>query len=199
MQVGSRITQLGKLSNSLASNSKQFSYKYCVVGAGPAGLCSLGAVYDKLNGQNPDFNGKNDISWIDQNFTGGPMAERWYNVPSNTKVNLFTAYFKNSKCFEYDDKTSAKELNRLDPLKACRLGVVGKEVAETTNLMMSKVSAQKGQVTKFVYDGNHWELTFNDDFQNSKTIKSEKVIFAPGADPVSFAKNNDIEIPLEQA
>lgn len=52
-----------------------------------------------------------------------------------------------AKSFGYNKEDKSRELNRIDPMKPCRLGIVGKELTEISDRLQTKVHAIQGKVT----------------------------------------------------
>jgi cation diffusion facilitator CzcD-associated flavoprotein CzcO len=61
------------------------SYRFAVIGAGPAGIATVGQLLDA--GIPSD-----EIAWIDSHFAVGDFGMLWRNVPSNTRVSLFMRF-----------------------------------------------------------------------------------------------------------
>ena len=66
------------------------NYHWTVIGAGPAGIATVGKLLDS------GIDAK-QLLWIDPDFQVGEFGKLWSGVSSNTKANLFTK-FLNTRC-----------------------------------------------------------------------------------------------------
>ena len=77
---------------------KALKYKAAVIGAGPSGLAITGTLLDRIASNAAGNAAHGKVLWIDPNFTGGRL-NKFKNVPSNTKVNLFVKYAETCESF----------------------------------------------------------------------------------------------------
>jgi cation diffusion facilitator CzcD-associated flavoprotein CzcO len=71
-------------------------FEWTVVGAGPAGIASVGKLLDA--GVSPS-----QIAWVDPEFKVGDFGTSWRYVGSNTSVEYFLKYYRHSPSFCYND------------------------------------------------------------------------------------------------
>ncbi len=76
-------------------------YVWTVIGAGPAGIATVGRLLD--HGIEPD-----EIAWIDPDFTGGDFGTRWRGVSSNTRVAGFLNYLAASPAFCFAEAAAVR-------------------------------------------------------------------------------------------
>ena len=88
--------------------------EWVIIGAGPAGIATVGKLLDK--GINP-----RDIGWIDPVFKVGDLGEKWRPVSSNTKVGLFLKFLNACGSFCYQDCPIDFKLNHLPLDGTCLL------------------------------------------------------------------------------
>ena len=105
----------------------------CVVGSGPASIALVGKLLDK--------NFRN-ICWIDPNWNGGRL-KNYYEVPSNTKVKLFTEFGKVCDSFSGINSCARVKMEALDPEKGCPLQYPCEMVVEYANELVEKYKINK--------------------------------------------------------
>ncbi|MCC2645237.1 MAG: hypothetical protein K0R94_1015 [Burkholderiales bacterium] len=158
------------------------SYKWAVIGAGPAGIAALGQLMD--HGVS-----KNDIIWIDPRFKVGDFGLYWSEVSSNTKVQLFTDFLNKCKAFNYDKRNKNFELDNLPGNDTCKLSIMVEPLEFVTKQLQGQVKFFEQTVTKINLSDRLWHLTMHD-----KTVLSTKnVILATGSTPRSMPLTPGVE------
>lgn len=163
------------------------NFDWAVVGAGPAGIAAVGKLLDA--GVDP-----HKLAWIDPAFAVGDFGTRWLNVPSNTKVGLFSRYLKSCEAFNYGACKENFELDKTDPEQNCFLNLMAKPLQWVTTELMKKVSIFKNTVEELVMKNNHWNLKLSD-----VSIQAKNVVLAIGSEPKSLSHSGIDAIPLEIA
>jgi hypothetical protein len=174
---------------------KHSSFKWAVIGAGPAGIAALGKLID--HGIQPQ-----DIAWIDPEFKVGDFGSKWQNVSSNTKVKLFTKFYHACNAFQFSSAPHF-EINDANPEETCLLSLATQPLQWITDKLKKDVCAIQGKVSQLRTCDNHWNLTLSltEDLKET-LIQSKNIILATGADPksLSFPQAKELnEIPLEIA
>lgn len=162
-------------------------YRAAVIGAGPAGLACVGNLLDKFKSSNER------ILWIDPHFKAGRL-ENYPEVPSNTKVCLFTRFAE--ACDAFSCKESAtynKLLKDFDPQAGCKLKWAAELCKELTAHIKGKVDTLEGQVETLKYDGNVWKIE-----TGTATFESKLIFLATGSKPKNMANASDF-IDLDDA
>ncbi len=160
-------------------------YDWVIVGAGTAGIAALGKLLDE--GNDPQ-----KICWIDPEFNAGDLGKSWYKVSSNTKVSLFTDYFKTFKAFEYDQNSDS--MSQLDSEKTCELSYAANTLKATTQKLIEKVQTIKGFVTQLKSGANcTWQIIGKD-----IDVHTQKVILAVGSEPNALPYSTPV-LPMETA
>src|SRR5690242_17381569 len=90
------------------------TYQWAVIGAGPAGIATVGKLLDA--GIQPK-----EIAWIDPKFSVGDFGTLWRDVPSNTKVVSFLRFLNASPAFSYATCEQDFAINHVPPEQNCQL------------------------------------------------------------------------------
>lgn len=161
-------------------------YKWTVIGAGPAGIAAVGRLLD--HGLAP-----NKIAWVDPEFTGGDLGDKWRAVPSNTVVSLFLDYLNASPSFRFHAAPPFK-LTDADPGETCLLDLVADPLVWISQHLRQRVTAFRTMATELYLHNRHWTVR-----TEQGAITSERVIVAVGATPKTLAYQHLVEIPLDVA
>jgi hypothetical protein len=141
------------------------------------------------NGISPD-----NINWIDPTFKVGDMGAKWYQVPSNTKVELFTKFLLRCRSFEINTAPHFP-LFDFSPHENCDLKQVVEPLRWVTNSLRKKVHSFEDtgvNITK-----NAGQYTIN--LLTNTRITSDKVILAMGAEEKSKLYSEIAMVPLDIA
>ncbi len=161
-------------------------YEWLIIGAGPAGILAVSKLID--SGCDPQ-----QIAWIDPNFKVGDFGSKWREVPSNTKVKLFTAFLESINCVP----ARADELHQLDPLSTCALSYMADSLQYITEQLTEQVSTYQYHVSELNRTDGDWQCLLS----SGSTIHTQKCILAIGAEPQTLSINTqaeylDIELAL---
>lgn len=162
------------------------SFAWAVIGAGPAGIATVGKLIDA--GVEPK-----KIAWIDPEFKVGDFGTHWQKVSSNTKVGLFLKYFNECTSFKYSSAPDFK-IHKVDPNGTCFLALAVEPLQWITDTLQKSVTPMRGKIQQLKLYDRHWHLTL----PNSK-IQAKNVVVATGAEPKSLALSGIDEIPLKIA
>jgi cation diffusion facilitator CzcD-associated flavoprotein CzcO len=162
-------------------------FQWTVVGAGPAGIAALGKLID--NGIDPKT-----IAWVDPNFQVGDFGEKWRNVSSNTRVDLFTKFLQACQSFDYQHCREKFALHQLDPAKTCQLHYAADPLLWVTESLKAKVHVIEDKVLKLKMENRHWQLT-----TTQGNIESKNVVLALGSEPKSLPSSPIPVIPMVDA
>ncbi len=164
------------------------SYRWAVIGAGPAGIAAVGSLLDHgIAGH--------EILWIDPQFTAGDFGSRWKNIPSNTKVQLFLKFLYASHAFSYASCDQNFELNHTPAERTCSLSLMAEPLQWVTHQLQTKVSIKKDFVENLSFKNGLWNLKIGDNAR----IHANNVILAIGAEPKTLAMTSCPVIPLQDA
>lgn len=174
----------------MTTAEKLIEKKWCVVGAGVAGISAIATLLDnKVSASN--------IIWIDPLFDVGCMGLYWTSVSGNTPVRLLEAFLNASPTFEYSKIRGYFRLKDLDPDLTCDLIDVIEILRAISKTLTGIVNCLKDTVLKIDRAAN-WKI-----ITRKSTIISEKVILATGAEsikPSASILNHHMEIiPQELA
>lgn len=163
------------------------SFKWAVIGAGPAGIAAIGKLLD--NGIPPAA-----ILWIDPSFKVGDLGLFWRNVSSNTKVKYFNDFLLNALSFSYKNAASDFKLNELEPEDTCTLKYAVEPLQWVSEKLMHKVEIQRTTINTMHLSERTWSLC-----SASQTFKAQNVILATGAVPSSLNYPGVEVIPFDLA
>lgn len=148
----------------------QHSFEWSVIGAGPAGLLSIGKLIDA--GVDPK-----KIAWIDPAFKIGDLGTLWRNVSSNTKVRLFLDFLQGCAAFKYKSASENFSINDLDPEQTCQLYYIVDPLQWVSDHLSQSVTAFKDKVIHLQLKNRIWAMTLS-----GSEIISKNVILAMGAE-----------------
>ena len=163
-------------------------YHVAVIGGGPAGVAVIGELL---------FQGVSNIVWFDPEPESAGRLDNYHQVPSNTKVGLFTKYGRKVGRVLEDPDTHVAALTKLDPLKNCPLKYAADMVRSVKQGLRDKC---KRLINQSVL--NVEKCSLDQDFV-VKTANSEArakiVILATGCHPKSPPFDNGKSIDLDVA
>jgi hypothetical protein len=164
---------------------KKNDFEWVVIGAGPAGIASIGKLLD--HGIDP-----RSIAWIDPYFFVGDLGKKFHQVPSNTKVGLFLQFLKNCKSFKDGENFNINELN---PEENCTLQYIVEPLQWITNHLKREVVS----ITDLAIGLNLLDGKWSVKLKSGKTIRSKKTILAIGSEPKELSYPISQVIPIETA
>lgn len=165
----------------ISNKNTNKTYQWAIVGAGPAGLASLGLLLDQ--GIN-----SSEIIWIDPNFKVGDFGQKWGEVSSNTSVKLFLKFLTDIQSFDYQNRPSQFKLDTLNENGFSQLKEVAKPLQWVTDHLRDKINTVCTKVTHQFVENGTWHLE-----TNQGVFKAEKVILATGSNAKSLQMQNNIE------
>ena len=148
-----------------------FKTTWTVIGAGPAGIASVGQLIDQ--GIDPQM-----ICWIDPDFKVGDLGRLWWPVSSNTSVKLFKRFLTQCDAFAIDQSPHF-ELFDLDPQATCQLSYIVEPLQWITDYLLTKVQSFTAVANRVDQDGQNWSV----ELSSGAVIHSQKVILANGCQP----------------
>ena len=161
-------------------------YRWCVVGAGPAGISAVGKLLDSgVSGQ--------EIAWIDPVFHVGDLGRKWHRVFGNTAVHFFLKFLHARKSFQYKEAPPF-HINTLSPEKSCPLSEMVTPLSWVTNQLRTVVDTLAGHVRTLSLEKKCWQVRIT----NADTIETQRVILATGSHPKRLSYAMDV-MPLEMA
>jgi hypothetical protein len=167
--------------------SKNDNYQWAVIGAGPAGIAAVGKLLDSgIAG--------NNIAWIDPAFKVGDFGEKWQNVSSNTKVNLFLKFLYHCESFHYRGCSEKHAIHFLDPEQTCTLKYAAEPLIWVTERLTKQVNPIIDTVVKLNMHNRHWQITLQ-----NKNIEAKNVIMAIGSEPKIMPISETTTISLQDA
>lgn len=166
---------------------QQNCFEWTVIGAGPAGIVAIGKLLD-LGIE------ARKIAWIDPTFTVGDFGTLWRNVPSNTKVELFTKFLHGCAAFQAETFLKQFDLNKADPENTCQLALMADPLQHLTQQLQKTITTIQANVNNIRQSEQSWALDLN-----NKIIYSKNIILAVGAKAKTLSHPNVDPIPLNIA
>ncbi|KAJ3009517.1 hypothetical protein HKX48_007888 [Thoreauomyces humboldtii] len=187
------IASKSGVTNSTASKV----YRWTVVGAGPAGIATVGKLLD--NGIQ-----RSDIAWIDPHFDVGLVGRKWRSVWSNTVVSTFTRFLKASPAFRYLPSNDFA-INSMDPNSTCQLRHIADPLQKVTETLSGTVATILDSVRALDREeetrrpdsgiGSDWTM----DLAGGTTLRSRNVVLAIGSKPRTMPSGKVPILPVEHA
>ncbi|CPR10549.1 hypothetical protein BN971_01909 [Mycobacterium bohemicum DSM 44277] len=162
------------------------AYAWTVIGAGPAGIASVGKLLDR--GIAADA-----IAWIDPAFAGGDIGGKWRSVSSNTQVEHFLDYLNGSAAFRFAE-APPMPLREIDPGETCALALVADPLVWITGQLRARVHAFETTAAALSLRSGQWTIE-----TGQSEITSHNVVLAVGAVPKKLSIPHLNEIPVEVA
>ena len=162
-------------------------YQWAVVGAGPAGIASVGKLLDS------GVDSKS-IVWIDPMFSVGDFGTLWEHVSSNTKVELFHRFYHAYDAFNFKHAPGF-DINRFDAQSTCTLQYAAEPLRWITQQLLKKVTGVQDTVGRFSTSEHGWLMQT----KLGKSIQSKNVILATGSEPRDCLLDDIETIPLQLA
>jgi thioredoxin reductase len=162
-------------------------YQWAVIGAGPAGIATVGKLLDQ--GIPAD-----QILWCDPQFKVGDLGLCWSNVSSNTKVKYFTDFLHAATSFAYESVSEQYALNDLNPEDTCTLKYVVEPLQWISDQLAKQVHARSVTIHSMSLSHRVWSLN-----ETAQTYKAQNVILATGAVPSSLNYPGVEVIPFDLA
>jgi len=164
------------------------SFEWVVVGAGPAGIATVGLLLDAgVDGRR--------IGWIDPQFKVGDFGTAWRFVMSNTSARSFMDYYRASPSFQFDSERGRFAIEQLPPESRCLLMMATEPLAWVTKVLMGQVHSINGQVQRLTRQGRGWRVALG----SGEILQTGAVVLAIGAEPKRLSFQDLEEIPLAAA
>lgn len=160
--------------------------KIIVIGAGPAGVDAIAKLLQAKT--------RPSILWIAPAFDGGDFANKWKDVPGNTKASAYLPVFRMLETAMRPFLVAVKEedmllpylaaLNCLELLKeaCCSLGQAAEPLRIAIKLLARIVDMKTASVTSMQNTGLAWAVHCSD----GAIHLADQVIIAIGAEPKKY-------------
>lgn len=163
------------------------NYEWAVVGAGPAGIATVGKLLDAGIAADKIF-------WVDPAFRVGDLGEKWQRVPSNTKVKLFKQFLRFCKSFEFAEIPQDLSMSAHNDADTCFLGEVAKPLQWVSDRLRSKVVSEEDWVNHICLEQGAWHLQL----EKTKVI-AKNAVLALGSEAKYLTYAGIDMIPLSTA
>jgi hypothetical protein len=174
--------------NTIARSCAVAQADWLVVGAGPAGIATVGILLDV--GVEP-----HRITWLDPEFKVGRMGACYGKVPSNTMAKEFMAFVETCNAFKGCPAPSISALKDLDPYSHQELKVIIAPLQDITNHLRTKVKSIKGSMTGLTFTKNQWIVSTD----ATEPLHAHNVVLATGSHPTVLEHEQKKIIPLDSA
>ncbi|KAH7296459.1 hypothetical protein KP509_26G023700 [Ceratopteris richardii] len=168
-----------------SSRSQGSAYQWCVVGAGPAGIATVGLLLDSSV---PPAS----LLWVDPSFTVGDFGTRWKFVSSNTNVGLFLRFYQRCRSFDFPFDCFSGSLGRtyaiqdLPKEQTCPLDVASEPLRDATQNLRKKVHSVVGEVSQLREREAKWQCILSTSSGDAPSFLASNVVLATGAVPRSL-------------
>lgn len=173
--------------NCHSTTPDQSSAQWTIIGAGPAGIITVGLLLDL--GVDPQ-----DIVWVDPEFNVGRMGKFYETVPGNTRTFLYIEFINACKTFQEINTPSMQALQYYEPHLAYPLEIIINPLRDITQYMCTKVRAKQDSLTSLDFINDQWYVGLS-----QETVISRSVVLATGSHPRNLHYPCDQEIPLDMA
>jgi hypothetical protein len=163
------------------------STQWAIIGAGPAGIMTVGLLLDL--GVAPS-----EITWVDPEFNVGRLGQHYHSVPSNTKTKLFVEFINACKTFQQCESPAIDALYSYNPEIEYPLSIIVEPLKDITDYLCHKVHTLKTQLTSLHFQDDAWQV-------GTQMIRfsAQRVVLATGSHPRSLDYSCEHEIPLDRA
>jgi len=162
------------------------SFQWGVVGAGPAGILTVGKLIDC--GVDP-----RQIAWVDPKFKVGDFGLLWRDVSSNTKVKLFVDFLEGVKSFRFDFAPPF-DLLKLDSEDTCDLSYMADPLQWVSDHLMETVKPFNAIAHHIHLSDRAWHIDLD-----RKKITAKNVVLAVGCEPKILPFSGVETVPLQEA
>jgi len=145
-------------------------FEWAVIGAGPAGLLSVGKLLDQ--GIDPK-----SIAWIDPQFSVGDLGSKWRQVSSNTKVRLFLEFLNSSHAFRYQEAPDFS-INHLNPTNTCDLYHIADPLQWISDHLVQQVTIYRDCAAHIELRHRAWQIELK-----TAKLSAKNAVLAIGAEP----------------
>ncbi|MBN9230109.1 MAG: pyridine nucleotide-disulfide oxidoreductase [Legionella sp. 40-6] len=146
-------------------------FSWGVIGAGPAGIATVGKLLDKGIPAH-------DILWVDPYFQVGDFGRLWSQVSSNTRAKLFVDFLNALESFNFAQVAKSFPLSHVDPDVTCKLAYMAEPLQWVTDKFRERVVTQTEHIRQISLRRRSWVLT-----GEKNTYAAKSVVLATGAVP----------------
>jgi len=163
-------------------------YDWAVIGAGPAGIVTVGILLDL--GVDP-----RTIAWVDPEFMVGRLGQYYTTVPGNTKTKLFIDFINACRTFVASGSPAIERLKEYDLEKECSLRVIVDPLLDITAYLRTLVDSYQQCLKALTCSEGKWHASLA-----RGELEAQHVVLALGAHPKSLHYTEpDRELSLDIA
>jgi len=161
--------------------------QWLVVGAGPAGIATIGVLHDL--GVPYEL-----IAWVDPDFNVGRVGEFYGTVPANNNNKQFIDFVNACATFKECQGEAVEKLRHEDPASFAELNIMIPALRELSAYLRTKLISYQGWLQDLHFSGQTWCSVVND-----RKIHANYVVLATGSHPRELNYKDVSVIPLDHA
>jgi hypothetical protein len=158
-----------------------------VIGAGPAGIATVGVLLDIGVDQSR-------IIWIDAEFQVGRLSN-YSNVHANGVTGGFIKFINSCHVFQECSSPSIIALNNLDPNQFNELRVIIEPLRDITAFLRTKVYSVQDSMKSLYFAGDAWTVIT----ESETVVSAYNVVLATGSHPSVLDYEQEKVISLDVA
>jgi len=167
--------------------SENNDVQWTIVGAGPAGIITIGLLLDL--GIPPQR-----IAWIDPEFNVGRLGKYYTTVPGNSQTDVFIELINSCKVFQCCNPSSLCIINSVGPEEDYPLNIIVEPLQTITDYLRTRVKAYKTELKSLEFVDDSWHIG-----TKQESFSSHIVVLATGCHPKTLSNITTPEIPLDLA
>ncbi len=161
--------------------------EWLIVGAGPAGIATVGVLHDLGIPYH-------QIIWVDSEFNVGRIGEFYATVPANNTTEKFIDFMHACATFKESNSPEYQKLSECDPHEFPALGIIIPILKDITAYLRTRLTSYQGWLK-----GLHFENTTWCAYVNDAKVYAKHVVLATGSHPRELQYDNISVIPLDHA
>jgi thioredoxin reductase len=162
---------------------------WLIVGAGPAGILTLGVLLDI--GVDP-----REILWLDPEFNAGRLGAYYGKVFANSKAKDFVNFINTCATFKGCSCVDMDYLQSLDlEARGYELEVIIKPMQRLTEYLRERVESVVDTMTALYFEDNVWHVGT----KSGQLLTAHHVVLATGSYPKILPYGTEKIIPLDKA
>jgi hypothetical protein len=172
---------------STESAYREGTAQWLVVGAGPAGIATIGVLL--ALGVAPK-----SVIWVDPEFNAGRIGQYYTTVPANNSNKQFIDFVNACAPFKECHAESLEKLRTEDPSVYSELGIIVPALQDLSAFLRTKVTSYQGWLKELHFSNETWCAKVGE-----RNVCACHVVLATGSHPRELNYENVSVIPLDHA